>query len=274
MKIDEEEPGFDRVSNESHVKDLSFAVKHTRWLLTFLGIWPYVVSRPSRIGRYTSRFLLPLPSISIIVLVVPIISNMIIRDMPRPQFLVLLGPISFRICNIMKNIILVTRLDSIRYCMRHMEADWRSLENDHDREIMLRNLKIGHGLTVICITSMFSSAVFYYTIMPFLRGKTLNEFNVTVRPLIFPGADIYVDLEAGYNYEIVYCSNCVAAFFLYTIVTAIGNVGAILVSHACGQIQIIVSRLENIVGSDRRSNDRLVNDRIDFIVRCHVRVLR
>lgn len=277
MKIDDVEPEVSRVLNANHENDATFAVKHARRLLKIVGVWPYFASKPTRIGRCASKFLIPLTFVLVLVLVIPLATNMATRDIPRSQFLMQIGPVCFRLANLLKYSIMLARRDSVRSCMRQMEADWRSLDNEKDRQTMLRNLRTGHGLILIFVTSAYSSAVFYYALLPMLKARALDAFNNDSRKnTIFPGADIYVDVAAGRNFEIIYCTNCLAAFYLFTIVISIGSVAVTLVSHACGQIQIILSRFESIVGSDRRDSDGdgLVDDRMSFIITCHVRVLR
>nr|UEN71195.1 olfactory receptor 12 [Gregopimpla kuwanae] len=276
MNINNRDRKVDEIENKNHVFDLKNAIIHTRWFLTFLGIWPYVISKPSRTEKYISKFLLPFCSISMIVLVIPILTYVILQDVDRLDLLILLGPISFQTTNIVKHFVLVFRSGSIKLCIEHMENDWRNIVSQNDRDIMIRNLRVGHGLTMMCTICMYSGAISYHTIMPLWSGNTINEMNETVRPLAYPGTDLFVDLRSGFNYEIVFCSNCLSAFFHFTVVTAICNIAAIFVSHACGQIQIVISRLENLVDDDNGIDDDKndVEERIAFIIRCHVRVLR
>nr|AXM05146.1 odorant receptor [Campoletis chlorideae] len=264
-----------KVSNEHYAADVNYSMQHTRWFLTLLGIWPDVISDASRSEKIIGKLLIPFPSAVITLLLIPLASNLILRDLTASQFLILLGPLSFRSSSVIKNLILIWRRDDIKCCIKHMETDWRRIETDEDREIMMKNLRIGRNLTIVCVLCLYSGTIFY-NILPFVSPRKVNAMNQTVRPITVPGIDIYVDLRAGHNYEIVVFASCVSIFYVSAIITAICNLAAVLVCHACGQIQIVMTRLESLVGQEDRINtDKNSLQRgISFIIRIHVRVLR
>nr|UEN71192.1 olfactory receptor 9 [Gregopimpla kuwanae] len=265
---------FDKISNKDHEADINYALQHTRWFLTSLGVWPYVASNPTKMEKHVSKFMLPYCSISMFVLIIPIFFHLALRDVESTELILLLGPISFGVTDILKHFILIVHSDAIKLCIKHMETDWRRIDNESDREIALEYLKVGRGLTITCTICMYSCGLFYNILMPLCSGNIINELNETVRPLVFPGNDIFINLQKGYNYEILFFSNCVSAFFQFTVVTTIFNIASIFVTHACGQIQIVISRLENLVSSDDGECDNFtIEERIAFITASHVRVL-
>nr|UEN71263.1 olfactory receptor 80 [Gregopimpla kuwanae] len=187
----------------------------------------------------------------------------------------LFGPLSFYIAHFLKLACIVFRCKTIKLCMDHVENDWMRIESENDREIMTSNVRVGRGLTILFGAFIYGSGMAYHAIMPLWSGSTINELNQTVRPLVYPGYDIFVESQMSPTYEIIFCTTCVSAFVVYTVTTAACNIAAIFVTHACGQIQIVMSRLESLVdGIDGNGNSRKIQGRISFIIKCHVRVLR
>lgn len=265
---------MDKIWNKHHESDISHAEQHTRWIFTLLGIWPSVVPNPTRIARYASRFWLPFPSLMVLTILIPILCHVAMRDLSRGELLAALGPISYQTSSVLKNVILVSRRGTIKFCIEHMETDWRRVENRRERDIMTRNSKVGRGLTTIGVLVMYSSALFFNA-KPLFGPAYVNAMNESVRSLAYPGADMFVDLSYPPNFGIVYVSNCVCSFFLHVIVSSTCNLAAVFVTHACGQIQIVMSRLDSLVDGGRSAGDTVViHDRISFIVRNHARAMR
>ncbi|XP_043282226.1 odorant receptor 4-like isoform X2 [Venturia canescens] len=265
----------EKISNKNYAADVNLSMQYTRWFLTLLGIWPYVISDASRIEKLVSKFLMPFPSVVITLLLIPLVSIPIFRDLTPSQFLLLLAPLSFRASSVLKNLILISRRDAIKFCIQHMKTDWQRIETDEDREIMMKNLRVGRNLTLICVLCLYSGTIFYNT-LPFVSPRKVNALNQTIRPITVPGIDIYVDLRAGHNYEIVVFISCLSIFYVSAIISAICNLAAVLVCHACGQIQIVMSRLERLVGQENGKyiDQNSLQRGISFIIRIHVRVLR
>ncbi|XP_043282244.1 odorant receptor 4-like [Venturia canescens] len=157
--------------------------------------------------------------------------------------------------------------------MEHLERDWMSIKSEKDREIMVRNVNVGRQLTMICALFMYTGGLSYHTVMPWWQGNEINEFNETIRPLVYPGYDMFVDSQKSPVYEIIFYTHCFASFVMYTITTTACNLAATFVAHACAQIQIIMSRLETLYENIDEA-DKLPEHRLGLVIESHVRVLR
>lgn len=267
---------IDKVSNKHHASDISNALRYTRLFLTIIGIWPRVISNPTTVEVYLSKVMLPLGSLLMLTVAVHLMLHVVSRDVSGLEVIMLIGPIGFHVTNIMKHFAMSLHSRLIKVCMEHMRIDWRCVESDNEREIMTRNVKVGQDVTVVSAICMYSGTTFYHAVRPLLwTGETKNELNQTVRPLAYPGTDRFLDTRTGYNYEIIFFTVYATSFFISSVVTSACNLAATFVTHACGQIQIIMSRLERLLGSDDEKIDEVaVADRIAFIIRNHVRVLK
>ncbi|XP_025158794.1 odorant receptor 4 isoform X2 [Harpegnathos saltator] len=75
-------------------------------------------------------------------------------------------------------------------------------------------------------------------------------------------------------YEIVYLAHCMCGYIMYTVTAGSCGLAAIFATHVCGQIDVITSRLEDLLQGKSYEQTTNVNQRIAFIVKSHVRVLR
>nr|UEN71203.1 olfactory receptor 20 [Gregopimpla kuwanae] len=271
MSAHNEVSSVDSKLKNDQQSDIDYLLQYTRFFLSCIGIWPLVSSNPTRIQKIVSKFVMPYCSITMLTLILPAYLHLLLRDVGTTETILLLGPLCHTSSDILEHFILIFHSDLIKFCVQQMENDWRQLESKNDRDIAMQNLKVGRSLTFMCTVIMYSGGLFYAVLMPLCTGNTINELNQTVRPLTYPGNDIIIDLQNGFNYEIVFFNACVASFIHWTVVNAIFNLACISVTHACGQLQIIKSRLDNLVED---TDVMTIQNRIGTITRLHVSVLK
>lgn len=157
--------------------------------------------------------------------------------------------------------------------MEHVELDWMEIDNKKDHEILTRNVNVGRRLTIVCGIFMYSGGFFYHAIMPQWSGNRVNELNETIRPLIYPGYDIFLNSQMSPYYEFIFYTHIFFSCVTSTITATACNLAAIFVAHACGQIELTMSRLNTLFDSIDEASDT-VETRLGFIVKSHVRMLR
>ncbi|KAM0725292.1 hypothetical protein ACS0PU_008778 [Formica fusca] len=109
--------------------------------------------------------------------------------------------------------------------------------------MMLKYAATGRNLTIIGASFMYTAGVIYHMILPFCSEHKVN--NQTIRPLVYP----------------TYTGAC--------------GLAALFATHACGQIQMIISRLEDLLDGEKfKQGPTNVHQRIAAIVKNHVRVIR
>jgi len=112
----------------------------------------------------------------------------------------------------------------------------------------------------------------YHTIMP-LSARTKTNGSFMSRPLVYPGYDLYFDPQASPAYEIIFGMHCLSAVIQYSVTTAACSLAAIFATHACGQVQILMTLLDDLVDG-KRIKDTTVEKRLSLIAKHHVHVLR
>ncbi|XP_011308553.1 uncharacterized protein [Fopius arisanus] len=252
--------------------DFKEATNISRCLLTLLGLW--LSENPTKLLK---KVLLDLSIVIcyflIFFLLIPCaLHTFIIEKKPKKQ-MKMIGPMSFCVMALIKYFFMIIRREKIRGCLHHIEIDWRRVESLEDREIMVKNAKIGRFITSLCATFMYSGGFFYRTILPFALPRKLLPDNTTMRPLPYP---VYRPLFNSQNtpvYEIVFTTQWFGGFVIYTITVAACSLAAVLTLHACGQLKIVMSRLNDFV-ENSVGTDKTLTSKLGEIVDLHFRALQ
>lgn len=146
------------------------------------------------------------------------------------------------------------------------------VQEGYHREIMLRDAEKGQILSKFCIVFMYCGGLSYNTIMPFLSQMPDNEQNITIRPMAYLGFDILFDLQLMPIYVFAFCLQCFTGVVMFNITTSVCCLAAMFVAHACGQVNIVLTRVENLI---KKECSRVKFEQyMAIIVQHHVRALK
>ncbi|KAK2583189.1 hypothetical protein KPH14_009209 [Odynerus spinipes] len=252
--------------------DANLSIQLNRWILKSIGAWPKS-RKISCCHTYLHRLINTICYALIIFLMIPCGLYLGLEVKDTYDKLRLIGPLSFCLMAIIKYCALVLREKDIRRCIEYIEMDWRKAKRTEDLRIMTNNANFGRRIITICAVFMYSSAVFYYIAVPFARGTVTEEgSNLTYRPLVYPMAKVIVDARHSPINEILFCIQCVSGFLAHSITAGACGLAATFAMHACGQLQLIMSYLENLVDGRKDSSDT-VEDRLSDIIERHVQTL-
>lgn len=137
---------------------------------------------------------------------------------------------------------------------------------------MLKYAATGRSLTIIGVCFMYIAGIIYHFILPFCTEHKVN--NQTVRPLVYPIYSKFGLSQISPVYEIVFVTHCMCGYTIYSVTAGACGLAAMFATHACGQIQILGSRLEDLLTGERYKQNSNVHHRIAAIVIKHVRVIR
>lgn len=254
-------------------ENANFNVQLNRWILKSIGAWPRS-SDVSYCQIYLDRFSKTICYALIIFLMIPCVLYLMLEVKDTYDKLRLTGPLSFCLMAIIKYCALIVRENDIRRCFEYIEWDWKKVKHIEDIRIMKENANLGRRIVIVCATFMYSSAAFYYIAVPFARGMiTEEDSNLTYRPLVYPVAKIIVDARRSPINEIFFGVQCVSGFLAHSITAAACGLAATFAMHACGQLQMVIAYLENLVDGREDSSDT-VQERLADIVQRHVRALK
>ncbi|KAL6259085.1 hypothetical protein P5V15_009007 [Pogonomyrmex californicus] len=255
--------------NINYQRDIQYIFKPGNWILGSIGIWPLTIRG---IGRHASKIAILLCNFALIFAIVPCFLNMIYDQKDLNIKLKLFGLLGFCSITLMKYCVLTIYRPKISRCIEHVKSDWWQVKFSSDREMMLKYATTGRTLSMISATSMCLPEVIYHTILPFCTEHKIG--NQTIRPLVYPTYSKFFNTQVSPIYEMVYLAHCMCGYTIYSVTAGTCGLAAILATHACGQIQVVISRLEDLSRGKNFEQLLDVNQRIAHIVKSHVRILR
>ncbi|XP_012063215.1 PREDICTED: odorant receptor 13a-like [Atta cephalotes] len=219
--------------NSNYQQDIRYVFKLNHWIMGSLGIWPIPIRG---IGRHMSKIAIAIFNFALSFAIVPCTLHIIYDQKDLDVRLRLSGLLAFCVTVMTKYCIFVIHRPKIYRCIEYVKNDWWQVTFKSDRELMLKYATTGRNLTIIGVCFMYTAGIIYHLILPFCVEHKID--NQTIRPLVYP----------------IYTGAC--------------GLAALFVTHACGQIQVIMSRLENLL-NDENSN---IHQQIAIIVKDHVRI--
>ncbi|KAK2583205.1 hypothetical protein KPH14_009225 [Odynerus spinipes] len=256
----------------SYAGDISYAMKFCRQILTPLGIWSLIYDRATRKEKILSLPLNIACIFSLCFVLIPTGLYVLIYETNINIRLKLLGPLSFCLTSMIKYCYFGLKGEAIGQCITHVENDWSIVRNQHHRTIMLEYATIGRNLIVLCVVFLLTGGISYHTIMPLFSSGKINE-NLTIRPHAYPGYDRYLDPQATPAYEIIFLMQFMCAMVMHGVTIAACSLAATFVTHACGQIQIVMARLNDLIDG-KESKGTGFDERLAVIVHDHGKTLR
>ncbi|XP_032669640.1 uncharacterized protein LOC116843368 [Odontomachus brunneus] len=261
-----------QMRNTHYENDVHFTMQLCRWVLKPIGIWHPIYGQASRYDKFISVILFIICLAALCFVLIPSGIYTVFRAKDINIRIKLIGPVGFCLTTTIKYCYLGVRAASFGKFIHHVEDDWRIVQDKDHREIMLKNAFTGRRLTSLCALFLYTGGLSYTTIMPLSSRIKING-TIISRPHTYPGYDIFFDPETSPTYEIVFCIHCLYSLITYNITTAACSLAAIFVTHACGQVQILMTLLDDLVEGNK-NKDTTVDNRLSIIVRHHVRILR
>lgn len=268
--------GYAREKSTDH--GAAYAIHMCRRFFTILGVWPPIDGRTLNWRIVLANISVTVCYIGIAIRSVPTLLHVIIdeknnvariRDLARVWFVLIEG---------MKYYLLRSHRRDIGLCIKHIEHDWNETDSPGHRTIMLQHARYGHMVTKICFFASFSAATWYAT-LPFVVKRHHSNGNATViassRSFAVPSHFGVSFVDESPLYEIIYSYQVIATFILHLIGVACYSLAAVIVVHVCGQLKILMAKLNELVsggpdGKMRNSVDRRMAD----IIEHHVRSLK
>lgn len=258
----------------TYAEDNEYSIQPIRWLLRPISVWP--VSDSSIKARILSDVLLIVCVFLIVGTLVPCALGIFLDENKDLETkLREFGPLSNWVLASLKYSSLLMHVDDIRLCIEHVETDWRTVTKLEDRDVMLRNAKIGRFIAIFAAAFMHSG-VFSYNIF---QGITADKSaalqnNVSVRPLPFAFYNKILNTTTTPTYEMVFAMQYMSTFVVNSVAVATCSLTAVFVMHACGQLKILISLLENLIDEEDEKGEGSVQQKFAIIVEHHLRVLR
>ncbi|XP_029161001.1 odorant receptor 43a-like [Nylanderia fulva] len=256
--------------NTFHRDDIKRTVQVTRGVLNLIGVWPSRTT-PSTFKIIKTKLIRILCQTLLYVVFVSGGLKISLKELNMYRRLKVLGPMCNILMAILKHIALIYQGERLKACIRYIEEDWRKVSPTEDRRIMMDNSKIGRSLAILCVAFMYGSGFSYRTILPLSRGVIVTPQNVTIRPLPFDGYYLFIDPQKTPAYEIIFIIQLLSGFVQYSVTSGTCSLVALLVLHACGQLQILITMMEDLTQIEYFPNKN-VNRKLAAIIKQHIRI--
>lgn len=268
-----------RINNPStftstYLVDNEYSIQIIRWILKVINLWPRPVNA-SVAEKIFSEFLTFGCYILIISTMIPSGLGILIESRETYEAkLRNIGPLTFWFMAMVNYSFLMIHIDDIRICIEHVKEDWQIVKKKEDREIMLGNAKIGRFIAGFCAVFMHSGVFSYNAIRGLSKDIIYVEnSSVLVRALPYPFYSKILDAHFSPAYEIVFFLQCLSTFVVNSVTVAACGLTAVFVMHACGQLKILMSWLNNFMDEKNKENT-FVRQKFAIIVEHHLRILR
>ena len=139
---------------------------------------------------------------------------------------------------------------------------------------MLKYGKIGRNLTIYCALFAYSGNIFYVTILQYAIGSQIDDNNRTIRMLLYPTYSGFFDVQRSPIYEFVYVLQCLCTFLLNAVTCGSCGLAALFATHTCGQIDVIMSQLDDLVDGKFFKKNYNSNNRLTEIVQHHIKIIK
>ncbi|CAD6201193.1 GSCOCT00013980001.2-RA-CDS [Cotesia congregata] len=255
--------------------DVEIYVKHTRWLFFILGLWPFMFYTLTRHKLCLAVVIQIICYITLFFAIIPSFYHMFWYDKSVNVKIALFGPTGVSVACVFKYFAITYHLKNIKECLKQIQKDWEMTTNKNDWEIMVNYAKKGNNVTFFCITVMYGGGVSHQSVAPFLPGSPTTLLrNSSDRPLLYPTSmfDPYFNTQKSPIYETFYLSHILMGVVVCTMMISTCNLGAILVTHICGQIEIIIRRLQNL--EKYQSNGENFYHSLSAIIQRHNKVIK
>ncbi|XP_003691462.1 odorant receptor 4-like isoform X2 [Apis florea] len=260
---------INKPQNPNYEKDIVYVTKHNKWVLTSIGIWPTVLKN---IGKILPKIVIGINNLLCFFTLIQSTLHVILEQKDTLLRLKLFGLIFFSFMSLMKYWALTIRKSEIEYCIEQVQLDWKQVKMENDRELMLKYGIIGRNLTIYSILFMYISGIMYVSIMQYAMKLQINDNNQTSKVLIYPAYSN--SIQKSPIYEIIYGIQCICAYVLDSVTCGACGLTALFVTHACGQIDVIISRLDDIVAGQFHKKKSNSNIRVIEIIKHHIKILK
>ncbi|XP_011257832.3 odorant receptor 83a [Camponotus floridanus] len=251
---------------EVYRQDNDYSLQLNRWFLKSIGAWPE--STNSMIKNILIKILQLTCHSLIAFTVIPSILYILFEEKDIRLKLKAIGPTSHCLMGGINYCSLLHHNDRIRKSVEHMESDWRMMKKKQDREVMLKNARVGRVIAGICALIM-QGGVLCYNIA---RGMSriiviVGNKTITTGRLPCPSFNKIVDTRISPIYEVVLVLQCLSTFVVNNVTISACGLAAVFAMHASGQLDIVMLRLEELV--DKKQELTLAN-----VVEHHLRALK
>ncbi|XP_014484218.1 PREDICTED: uncharacterized protein LOC106749361 [Dinoponera quadriceps] len=240
--------------NKNYESDIKYTIELNRCICRLLGIWPNMNARTSFVENLRNTLLILICYVLLCSELIPTVLYIIIVEKRSRIRLKLISSVMFTTLAVLKYCSLVFSRNRMRNCLTWVQDDWRNVASANARDSMLDKAKIARNLIILCGIFMYTSGLYFRTVVPLSKGKSVTDQNITIRYLPCPSYFVFFDGRISPAYEIMFFMQFFSGLVKYTITVSICSLAALFVMHTCAQLEILMMLMDNLVKEEEVKN--------------------
>ncbi|KAK2583174.1 hypothetical protein KPH14_009194 [Odynerus spinipes] len=261
--------GSHQFRNVHYKSDAEYVVKVARTLLTPIGIWPLYRSEslPDRIKMYCQI------SVIFCLMCFLLVPHLIYTYFDVEQLTKMMKVIAAQVFStlaIIKFWTVIVNRQGIRYCLQEMERQYRDVECEEDRLVMIKSAKIGRLFTITYLSLSYGGALPYHIILPLVADRIVKEDNTTMLPLPYLSDYVFFAVETSPILEIFFVGQIFISSIILSTNCGVYSLIANCVMHACCLFEVVCRQINTIFEYEREDLRR----RLYAIVDNHLQAIR
>ncbi|XP_018406430.1 PREDICTED: putative odorant receptor 92a [Cyphomyrmex costatus] len=255
--------------NFNYRSDAEYVLRVAKILLTPVGIWP-LYGDDSTMYKIKYYFQTSIVFCLMCFLLVPHIIYTFFDAEDLTRYMKVIAAQVFSLLGIIKFWTMIINKNDIKCCLKEMEIQYRDVESEEDRLVMVKNAKVGRQFTMMYLVLLYGGALPYHIIMPLVADKVVKEDNTTHLPLPYLSDYIFFVVEDSPFYEILFVVQIVFSTMILSTNCGVYSLIASCVMHACCLFEIARRHMETLLvgGIDD------LHERFNWIITHHMRALR
>ncbi|XP_014487625.1 PREDICTED: odorant receptor 13a-like [Dinoponera quadriceps] len=252
--------------------DHNYSLQLNRWYLKPIGAWP--LTGATNVAVRVIVLLQNFICWSIVCFImIPCFLYMVLEAEDIQSKLNAFGPLLHRIMGSINYLMLLNRRSDIRDCIQQMEADWRLVGRNDDREMMLQQARLGRLIALIAGIIM-QGGTLLYSIAKAMKTVTIVVDNetLTMYPMTCPSYRKIIDTRFSPTNEFVLVVQFMSTFIVGSSIVGVCSLAAVFATHACGQLSVLYKRLDELDKEDEKGNYLAKQKMVDIVER-HLRIL-
>ncbi|EZA50018.1 hypothetical protein X777_11507 [Ooceraea biroi] len=271
MKIADASPVDERTlfQNFNYKSDTEYVMRIAKILLSPVGVWPLyrndTILDKIKYFFHTS-FVFSLMGF----LLVPHVIYTFFDAEDLTRYMKVIAAQVFSLLGIIKFWTMIINRDEISCCLRQIEIQYRDVECEEDRLVMVRNAKLGRQFTIMYLGLLYGGALPYHIIMPLVAERIIKEDNTTQLPLPYLSDYIFFVVENSPVYEIFFVTQILFSTLILSTNCGVYSLIATCVMHACCLFEVARRHIETVMvdGTDG------LHERFGHIIAQHTQALR
>ncbi|KAL0117020.1 hypothetical protein PUN28_010114 [Cardiocondyla obscurior] len=255
----------------SFKKNTEYSTQLCRWFLKPIAGWPQM--NDLNVAYGILGLLHVLICVTVVALImIPCTLFVLLEDANIKIKLGTIGPLIHRIIGTVNYWMLLQHSNDIRNLIRHMESDWKIINRNQDRDVMMQHAKFGRFVAGMCGVIMHGGA-FLFSIARAIKTVPVTVGNDTFRmhPMTCPLYSQIIDTRFSPVNEIALTVQFMSTFIVSSSTAGACSLAAVFAMHASGQLNVLYTWLSELEDNEKGGNS--TEQKLAVIVEHHLRIL-